>query len=99
VGLVLGSFYDRQQDVAGPLAGLVLILVGAPVARLLGVELPALVERILSWVPSVALTEVFRAAFLEAVPANQILTNLGLVLAVSLLLFALVIWKVRRSDR
>jgi ABC-2 type transport system permease protein len=99
VGLVLGSFYDKQQDVVGPMAALVLILVGALAARLLGVELPALVERMLSWVPSVALAEVFRAAFLETVPVNQVLTNLGFVLAVSLPLYALVVWKVRRSDR
>jgi ABC-2 type transport system permease protein len=99
MGLVLGSFYDRQQDVVGPMMVLVLILIGALVARLLGVELPALVERILSWIPSVALAEIFRAAFLEAVPVNQILTNLWLVLAVSLLLYGVVIWKVRRSDR
>jgi hypothetical protein len=77
----------------------VLTLVGALVARLLGVELPPLVERILSWLPSVALAEVFRAAFLETVPVNQVVTNLGLVLAVSLPLYALVVWKVRRLDR
>lgn len=99
VGLVLGSFYDKQQDVVGPMVLLLLVLVGALVARLLGVELPALLERVLSWVPSVALAEVFRAAFLETVPVNQVLTNLWLVLAVSLPLYALVICKVGRSDR
>ena len=99
VGLVLGSFYDKQQDVVGPMAALVLILVGALMARLLGVELPGLVERILSWVPSVALAEVFSAAFSETISVAQVLTNLGLVLAASLPLYALVIWKVRRSDR
>jgi len=99
VGLVLGSFYDRQQDVVGPMTVLLVILLGGLMARLLGVELPALAERILSWVPSVALAEVFRAAFLETVPFTQVLVNLGLVLAVSLPLYALVIWKVRRSDR
>jgi len=57
------------------------------------------VESILPWVPSVALAEICRASFSEAVSAAQVLTNLGIVLAVSLPLYALVIWKVRRSDR
>lgn len=99
VGLVLGSFNDRQQDMVGPMAVLMLVLVGALVAKLLGVQLPALVEGILSWVPSVALAEVCRAAFLESVPITLVLANLGMVLAVSLLLYGVVIWKVRRSDR
>jgi ABC-2 type transport system permease protein len=99
VGLLLGSFYDRQQDVVGPMTALLLVLVGGLMAKLLGVKLPGAVERILSCVPSVALAEVFRAAFVEAVPVTQMLANLALVLAVSLLLYAFVIWKVRRSDR
>jgi ABC-2 type transport system permease protein len=99
VGLVLGSFYDRQQDVVGPMAALVLILVGALLVRLLGIELPGWAESIVSWMPSVALAEVFRAAFVETVPLTHVLTNLGLVLAISLPLYVLVIWRVRRSDR
>jgi ABC-2 type transport system permease protein len=99
VGLVLGSFYDRQQDMVGPMMVLIVLLLGGLVAGLPGVDLPALVERVLPWVPSVALAEMCRAAFLESVPATRVLTNLGLVLAISLPLYALVIWKVRRSDR
>jgi hypothetical protein len=66
---------------------------------MLDIELPALLEGILPWTPSVALAEICRASYSEAVPAAQVLTNLGIVLAVSLPLYALVIWKVRRSDR
>jgi hypothetical protein len=99
VGLVLGSFYEKQQDMVGWMTAILLLLVGAIVVKMLGVELPVLVENILPWVPSVALAEICRAAFSETVPVTRVLTDLLIVLSVSLLLYALVIWKVRRSDR
>ncbi len=99
VGLVLGSFYEKQQDMVGWMMALLLLLVGAILVNMLGMELPALVESILPWVPSVALAEVCRAAFSETVSATRVWANLSIVLAVSLPLYALVIWKVRRSDR
>jgi ABC-2 type transport system permease protein len=99
VGLVLGSFYEKQQDMVGWMTVLLLLLVGAILVKMLGVELPALVENLLPWVPSVALAEVCRAAFSEIVPTTQVWTNLGIILTVSLPMYALVTWKVRRSDR
>lgn len=99
VGLVLGSFYEKQQDIAGWMTLLLLLLVGAILVNMLGMELPALVQSILPWVPSVALAAVSRASFSENVSTSMVLSSLGIVLAVSLPLYALVIWKVRRSDR
>jgi hypothetical protein len=99
VGLVLGSFYEKQQDMVGWMTAILLLLVGAIVVKVLGVELPALVDNILPWVPSVALAEICRAAFSETVPVTQTMNYLWIVLSVSLLLYALVFWKVRRSDR
>jgi ABC-2 type transport system permease protein len=98
VGLVLGSFYEKQQDMVGWMTALLLLLVGAIVVKMLGVELPALVENILPWVPSVALAEICRTAFSDTVPVTRILPDMWIVLSVSLPLYALVIWKVRRSD-
>jgi ABC-2 type transport system permease protein len=99
VGLVLGSFYEKQQDMVGWMTAILLLLVGAIVVKMLGVELPVLVESILPWVPSVALENICWAAFSETVPITRVLTDLLIVLSVSLPLYALVIWKVRRSDR
>jgi ABC-2 type transport system permease protein len=99
VGLILGSLFEKQQDMVGWMTGLLLLLVGAIFVKMLGIELPNLVARILPWVPSVALAEICRAAFIENVPLGQIMTDLGIVLSVSLPLYALVIWKVHRSDR
>lgn len=99
VGLVLGSFFEKQQDITGWMAALLLLLIGAIFVKMLDIELPALLEGILPWTPSVALAEICRASYSESVSPAQVLTNMGIVLAVSLPLYALVIWKVRRSDR
>lgn len=99
IGLALGSFYEKQQDMVGWMTAILLLLVGAIVVKMLGVELPVLVESILPWVPSVALAEICRAEFSETVPVTRVLTDLLIVLSVSLPLYALVIWKARRSDR
>ena len=99
VGLMLGSFFEKQQDIFGWITVLLLLLVGAMLVKILSMELPAWVESILPWVPSVALAEICRAAFAEVFPAQEVWTNLAIVLVVSLPLYGLVIWKVRRSDR
>ncbi len=99
VGLVLGSFYEKQQDMVGWITAILLLLVGATIIKMLNVELPAWVESILPWMPSVALAEICRAAFSETFPVTQVLTNLWIVLSISLPLYALVIWKVLHSDR
>jgi ABC-2 type transport system permease protein len=99
VGLTLGSFFETQQDVAGWVTALLLLLVGAVLVSMLGVELPAPVASLLPWVPSVALAEVCRAVFSGPVAGTQVLASLGVILAVSLPLYAAVIWRVRRSDR
>jgi ABC-2 type transport system permease protein len=99
VGLMLGSFYEKQQDTVGWMTAILLLLVGAILVKLLNVELPLLVRTILPWIPSVALAEICRAVFSETVPFTRILTNLWIVLSVSLPLYAIVIWKLHRSDR
>ena len=56
-------------------------------------------KRPVAWVPSVALAEIIRFVFLENVPWGETLANLGSVIGISLLLYAVVVWKVRQSDR
>jgi hypothetical protein len=75
------------------------VFIGALFANMLGMDIPMVVQTMLPWVPSVALAEIIRFVFLETVPWWQVLVNLGSVLAISTLLYAVVVWKVRRSDR
>ncbi len=99
VGLVLGSFFERQQDVVGLTMLLLVVFIGALFVNMLGMDIPAVVQAMLPWVPSVALAEIIQFVFLENVPWGQVLVNLGSVLGVALLLYGIVVWKVRRSDR
>jgi ABC-2 type transport system permease protein len=99
VGLILGSFFQKPQETVGWVTALLLLLVGAILVYMLRIQLPTLVESILPWVPSVALAEICRLAFSESVPLTQVLNHLWIILTVSAPLYALVIWKVRRSDR
>lgn len=99
VGLVLGSFFEKQQDTIGWMSALLLLMVGSILVKMLGVQLPAFLESILPWIPSVALAEICRMTFSEFVPVNQVWINLGIILSIALPLYAIVIWKVRCSDR
>ncbi len=99
VGLVLGSVFEKQQDMAGWMIALILALVGAAFIKALGIQLPALVMSIFPWVPSVALADIYRAAITETFSSTQVWTNFGMVFAVSLLLYAVVILILRRSGR
>ena len=51
------------------------------------------------WVPCVALVDVLRFSFLERAPWGEVWANLGRVAGVSLVLYAVVVYRVRRSDR
>jgi len=98
-GLVLGTLFEKQQDMIGWMMALLLLLVGTVLVKMLGMELPVFVKSILPWVPSVALAEICRTIFSETVSTVQVWINFGIVMVVSLPLYALVIWKVQRSDR
>lgn len=98
MGLVLGSFFERQQDVAGLTGLLIVVFTGSMFVDMRGLEMPEFAQALISWVPSVVLGEVFRFAFSGGVVWAQVWTNLGVVLGISLLLYAIVVWKVRRSD-
>lgn len=99
VGLVLGSFFEKQQDVLGWMMAILLLLVGALLVKMLDLELPAFLDQILPWIPSVAIAEICRASFSEVIPVTKVLKNVWIILSISLPLYGLVIWKVRRSNR
>jgi cytochrome c biogenesis protein CcdA len=99
VGLVLGSFFSSQQEMSAWMALLLVIFVGAMLVDALELQLPASLQAMIPWVPSVALVDVMRISFLKDVPWAEVWTNLGRVLSVSVLLYALVVWKVRQGER
>ncbi len=99
LGLVLGSFFDKQQDIAGWMAAVLLFLVAVMFVPMLGLAMPKTMASILAFVPSSALADICRAAFSEHFAAGRIIADIASVVAISLVLYALVIWRVQRSDR
>ena len=99
VGLVLGTFFKGQQETAGWMTGLVLIFVGAVFTSAIHLDLPAFIDTIVSWIPSVALADMCRAVFSEDVKLALMARSLGIIVGLSLPLYGLVIWKIGRSDR
>ncbi len=99
VGLVLGSYFEGQQEITGWISALTIFLVGALYVKLLGLDIPVFMQSILPYVPSVALGEVYRFALIENVNQVAIWSNLGIVLGISTTLYFAVIWRIHRIDR
>ncbi len=99
LGLAMGVFFQNQQQMkAGMLIPLTLLL--GPVF-LSGIDpiLPQAFRTWSPWIPTVSLTLVFRYACSNGATLAQVWSSLGIVLGGALLLLALVVYKVRRSDR
>jgi len=99
IGLLLGSLFDKQQDMVGWMTGLLLFLVGAILVQSLNMQMPVIVKQILPWLPSVALADICRAVYSDVVPGAQILIDVLDILVISLPIYAVVIRRIRRSDR
>ncbi len=98
LGLVVGSFIKSTKQI-----GLWMVVL------LLSLEIPALfymesnlkpgIRIFLTWFPSSALASIFRYSCSIGVTPAQFLPNLAIALMSIVVVFGLVIWKVRRSDR
>ena len=99
IGLLLGSLFDKQQDMVGWMTGLLLFLVGAILVQSLNMQVPIFVKQILPWLPSIALADICRSIYSEQVPSAQILFDVLDILVISLPIYAVVAWRIRRSDR
>lgn len=99
VGLLLGSFFERQQDVVGLTMLIIVVFTGTLFVDMLELNIPTAIQTVLPWIPSVALAEILRFVFLENILWEEALLKFGSVLAISAVLLAVVIFKVQRSDR
>jgi ABC-2 type transport system permease protein len=98
-GLILGSFFERQQEIGGWIMVLLVFFIAAMFVKMLDIQLPAVFQTIIPLVPSVALGEVFVAVFSVGTPIAQTIWNLVSVLTISLILYVIVILKIRRHDK
>jgi ABC-type Na+ efflux pump permease subunit len=98
LGLLLGVLFDLPQQ----LSSFGALLMGALlVATFLSdmATLPASVAAVLRWVPTVAMAHALRLAFAETVPAATMAVDLGAVVGVAAVAYALVGWRIGRMDR
>ncbi len=98
LALALGSVFKTAQQAAVwmvPVAvGLIIPMIFAGFNNLA----PGL-RTIFSLVPTTALVEIFQYSFSSGVLADRLLADLASVIASCALVYGVVIWKVRRSDR
>jgi ABC-2 type transport system permease protein len=99
VGLLLGGIFDKSQDMIGWMTALLLILVGAALTKALGIPLPTVLSGVLTWVPSVAIAEIYRSALSETYSPLSMWSSFGIVFTCSILIYGVVIIRLRRFDR
>jgi ABC-2 type transport system permease protein len=100
LGLLIGNLVNNSQTtmvVASAILTGLLLPVMLMVMAYSG--WPDLFQIVLSWIPSVALVNLFRLSFSGDLPMGEIATSLGSVLGFSLLIYLLVVLKLQRLDR
>ena len=98
LGLVVGSFIKSTKQLG---LWMVVLLIPLVVPPLFYMEpnLKAGIRTVLTWFPSSALASLFRYSCSIGVTPAQFLPNLAVAIASIVIVFGLVVWKVRRSDR
>ncbi len=98
VALALGVFIKSPQQIRlwmFPIVGVLLV----PAFFALEPNLTTNLKAIFSWLPTTALVKMFQFALSSHAPLSELLKDLAIALGSTVLVFALVIWKVQRADR
>ena len=95
VGLLLGMLFETAQEM-GLWVGIPLLVSLVPVTLMDRVAvLPALIP----WIPTVTAAQALLVSFSGRATVAQVAPELAIVLACALLVYALLVWKVRHFDR
>ena len=98
LALAVGILARTQQQLALWLAPVMILLIVPSVFAGFSNLAPGL-RAIFSWLPTTALVNIIQYAFSSSAPTGQLLTNLAIVVVSTTLVFAVVVYKVRSSDR
>ena len=99
IGLVLGSIFQSQQEVTGWTGAIVVIMLGAILAGIMDLDIPSWLQTIIPWIPSVTLSDIFRASFSGSPLIPQIGERLAGLFGMTSLLYAVVVWRIKSLDR
>ncbi len=98
VALVLGVFIRTPLQMMVWMAPMMFFLV-IPAFFALEPNLTANLKTILNWLPTTALVKIVKLSLSSEVPLVPLLNNLAIALGSTVLIYAIVIWKVRLADR
>jgi ABC-2 type transport system permease protein len=101
VGLLLGvALNSRQQLIMWSAVLMFPLFIPVIASEILpDLQAPALLQQVVSLIPTVAVAEAIRWALSGEVPWAEIAAGLGVTVACAIILLAVVAWIVRRSDR
>jgi ABC-2 type transport system permease protein len=99
LGLLLGSLFEVKQQLTMWGFVLIAVLLIPVFLSLMRSILPDSVGAVISWIPTVALSTVFRVSFSGGAPLAEFGPQLALVVAWTAPIMAATVWIVRRSDR
>jgi ABC-type Na+ efflux pump permease subunit len=98
IALVLGSIIKSRQHMVIWMFPIVTFLI-LPAFFSQEPNLAPSLKAVFSWIPTSALVRIFQFSLSSSAPLDQLLTNLAVALVSTALVFAAVVWKVRRSDK
>jgi ABC-2 type transport system permease protein len=98
LALAMGSFSKSEQHIRIWMLPVMFILI-VPAFFSQEPNLAPGLRALFSWLPTSALVRIFQFAISSYAPVDQLLTNLAIALVSTVLVFAVVIWKVRQVDR
>ena len=98
LALAVGSLARTSQQLAVWLAPVMILLIVPSTFAGFSNLAPGL-RAIFSWLPTTALVNIIQYSFSSSAPMGQLLTNLAIVVVSTALVFAVVVYKVRGSDR
>jgi ABC-type transport system involved in multi-copper enzyme maturation permease subunit len=99
VGLLLGSVTPSTQGLMPRMLVAANLLLAPVFLNAIEPILPQTIQDILRWIPTVALSILFRMSFAQRASPTQVGVNLGLVIGTALVILVLVAWKVRQISQ
>jgi ABC-2 type transport system permease protein len=98
LALLAGSYVNSQQQMSFWMLPLIFVLI-IPAFFSQEPNLAAGLKAVIDWIPTSAIVEIFQFAISNSAPMNQLLVDIAVSLGSTALIFAILAWKVRRSDR
>lgn len=99
IGLLLSSLVEIRQQLGIWIFGLQFLLLIPVFLTILDDLLPVSVQRVIYYIPTVALSRVLRISFSDQLLQGNLVPDLAIILGSTLVLLVAVAWVVGRSDR